>query len=130
VDSYEIVWHDRLLIGEPTVDAQHKRLIAMIAGVSERAGHDDAVLLDAVLDYAATHFADEEHLMRRIGYPGLAAHVNSHKRLTRILIAYHKEYLEGKRDLYAFKNFMFSWVRDHIMDEDREIGLFIQQHRP
>lgn len=127
MDTYRIIWSDTLLIGEDTVDAQHKKLIEMIGAVKERETPDDPRTLAAALEYAGTHFHDEEALMERVGYPELAAHRNDHKRLTRTLGAYKKEYESGKTDLYAFKNFMFSWVRDHIMDEDRKLGLWLKQ---
>ena len=63
--------------------------------------------------------------MERIEYPGLQEHRSEHKKLTRILLAYKEDYDQGRRDLYAFKQFMFRWVRDHIMDEDKKIAAYV-----
>ena len=129
MDYYVIAWNDALLIGDATIDAQRRRLIEVVASISEKESAADAVLLAEVLDYPATHFAEEESFMERIGYPGLSAHRNEHKTLTRTLFAYKREYDEGKRNLYNTKHFLFRWVRDHIMDEDRKIGLFLATRR-
>ena len=45
--------------------------------------------------------------------------------LARLLLAYQHEYDEGMHDLYAFKLFMYRWVRDHVMDEDHRIGEYL-----
>ena len=129
MDTYRIVWNDALLIGNRTVDAQHKQLVEMIQSIPEFSASRDEEILTQALQYAAEHFSDEEAFMSEIQYPGLAAHKNKHKTLTRILMAYAKEYDQGKTDLYAFKQFMFRWVRDHIMDEDRKIGIFLKTSR-
>lgn len=122
--NYRIEWNDALLIGNRDVDTQHKRLVDMIQSIPEfTTTRDDRVLTEA-LEYAVTHFNDEESFMREIAYPDLRAHINKHKKLTRTLMAYAKDYEKGNTDLYAFKQFMFRWVREHIMDEDRKIGLF------
>jgi hemerythrin-like metal-binding protein len=126
MDTYRIVWNDALLIGNRPVDTQHKRLIKIIQSIPEFSTSRDEYVLAEALQYAAEHFSDEEAFMHEIQYPELAAHKNKHKTLTRTLVAYAKEYDQGKTDLYAFKQFMFRWVRDHIMDEDRKIGIYLK----
>ena len=129
MDHYVIAWSDALLVGDPTIDAQHRRLVELIAGVPDYETADDAALLPEVLDHAAWHFSDEESFMSRIGYPALAAHRDEHKLLTRTLLAYKREYDEGKTDLYNLKHFLFRWIRDHIMDVDRKIGQYLAAQR-
>ena len=126
MDTYRIVWNDALLIGNRPVDMQHKRLIKIIQSIPEFSTSRDEDVLAEALQYAAEHFSDEEAYMSEIQYPELATHRTKHKTLTRILMAYAKDYEKGKTDLYAFKQFMFRWVRDHIMDEDRKIGVYLK----
>jgi hemerythrin-like metal-binding protein len=129
MDHYRIAWNPTLSIGDSTIDAQHKHLVDLIGQISEGRDAQDALTLNAALEYAAVHFKAEEEVMRRCGFPGLQAHVAQHKFLTRTLVAYVKKVEKGETDLYAFKNFMFTWVRDHIMDEDQKIGLFLRQQQ-
>ena len=112
-------------MGDPEIDAQHRHLIELIARVPDQAAPGDAELLAAALQYTATHFKAEETYMERVGYPGLAAHRSDHKFLTRTLMVYKQRYDDGETDLYALKQFLFRWVRDHILDEDRKIGAHI-----
>ncbi len=126
MDDYRIEWNDALLIGNQAVDAQHKRLVEMIQSIPEFSSSRDEKVLLETLEYATAHFSDEETYMRELDYPELKAHANKHKTLTRMLMAYAKDYEKGKTDLYAFKQFMFRWVREHIMDEDKKISAYSQ----
>lgn len=126
MDTYKIVWNDTLNVGSELIDSQHKKLIELIGGIPEHETQRDEAMLNEALEYIATHFSEEEDFMAEINYPELGRHKNKHKRLVRILMAYKKKYDGGDKDLYPFKQFMFRWVRDHIMDEDKKIGLFIQ----
>jgi len=126
MDDRVIAWSDRLLIGDPLIDAQHRQLVELISHVDERETPDDPQTLAAAVNYAAKHFRDEENLMRQLGYPGLPAQISEHRTLTRTLHAYRKEYEAGHRDLYALKHFLFRWVRDHIMERDAQLGAWLK----
>lgn len=122
MDSYRICWTPSLSVGDEEIDAQHKKLIALIASIPDDSTSPDGTLLEEAVRYAATHFSSEEAFMERIEYPGLTAHKRMHRKLTTILMAYKRDYECGKTDLYAFKQFMYGWVRDHIMEEDQKYG--------
>ena len=115
-----------MIIGSELIDTQHKKLVELIGSISDHESQSDEASLREVLSYAVTHFSAEENLMAMIGYPGLGTHKNKHKKLMRTLMAYKKLYDAGENDLYSFKHFMFRWVRDHIMDEDKKISIFLQ----
>ncbi len=129
MDTYRIVWDEKLSVGDPLIDSQHKRLIELIASIPETEAEGDARVLEAVLGYAGKHFADEEALMERLGYPRLAAQKAAHRKLTMILNAHRKDYELGKTDFNEFKQFMFGWIRDHIMDEDKKISEFLASQK-
>jgi hemerythrin len=86
------------------MDRQHKHLIDLINNLHEQmlAGEANAVLgqlLDSVLNYTATHFAAEEALMARMGYPGLARHRAEHEELTHRATNFAKEWRAGRMAL-------------------------------
>ncbi len=67
---------DELLFGDAETDGQHRELIASIdrLGDAIAAGHGQDALeatIEDILGYALVHFAAEEALMERAGYPGL-----------------------------------------------------------
>ncbi len=127
MEKLRIAWNQSLAIGNEKIDHQHQYLIELISAIPESASQVDSKVLGEALTYAGTHLADEEVLMEEIGYPGLPEHRQSHKKLVHTLLSYKKQYEEGDTDLYSFKQFMFRWVRDHIVDEDQKIGEFIRQ---
>ena len=126
MDTYKIAWNQALEIGDPGIDDQHKNLIELIASIPEHDSNKGRAALDAALDYVEHHFAEEEAIMERVGFPLLHAHRNKHKKLTRVLMTYKKEFEEGTEDIYAFREFMFCWIRDHIMEDDQILGSYIK----
>lgn len=129
MDNYIIRWNQALSVGDEYIDSQHERFVELIGGVYDHNVPRDGHILSEVLAYVNVHFADEEEYMKRLGYPGLREHAFEHKKLTRILLAYKDEYDHGRQDLYAFKQFTFRWVRDHIMDEDRRIADYVSHRK-
>ncbi len=126
MDTYRIEWNESLSIGSDLIDSQHKKLIELISAIPEYATSGDEEALMAAVEYAAFHFSDEESFMDRVNYPSVAGHISRHKKMTRILMSYKRDYEDGKTDLYGFKQFMYIWIRDHIMDEDKKIGSYLR----
>jgi len=127
MDSYKILWNQSLEIGDSTIDGQHQYLIELIAAIPGAESSKSAEALEYALAYTQTHFSEEEALMRSIDYPLLETHANAHKKLTRILMSYKRQYEAGDEDLYSFREFMYRWVRDHIMENDQKLGVFIRE---
>ena len=63
--------------------------------------------------------------MRKIGYPELNEHIKMHKKLVKVLEAYKSDYDSNIINSFVFKNFLFVWVRDHILEDDMKIGQYI-----
>jgi hemerythrin len=79
-------WSDDYALGDPLVDSQHRAFFQEAALL--RAALETGESKDAIVAYCATfranlrtHFADEEQLMARIGFPALAMHQQEHQRL-------------------------------------------------
>ena len=125
MDTDRIAWDPTFEIGAEEIDRQHRQLVELIGAIPDVPTPRDEVLRAEVLAYAATHLLREQAFMAQIGYPGRHAHANEHKTLARLLLAYQQEYDAGMHDLRAFKQFMYRWVRDHVMDEDHRIGEYL-----
>ncbi len=128
MDTYKIGWNESLSIGNKLIDSQHKMLIELIGAISEFDDSKDDAVLMAAIDYASYHFAAEERHMEKNAYPDIDEHKSTHKKLSKILWSYKRDYDQGKIDLYGFKQFMFCWIRDHIMEDDVKIGAFLHPH--
>ena len=67
-------WTDKLSVGVPSIDAQHKKLVSMANTLYDamKAGHGKEILdetLAGLINYTVTHFKYEEKLFAQTGYP-------------------------------------------------------------
>ena len=86
----------------------------------------DLVTLDALIDYAQYHHAAEEKLTSLYAYPRAAGHDQRHQQLISQLTGYATVVLAGDLpDKAEFQRFFDSWLVQHINDEDRKCGGFL-----
>lgn len=127
-----LAWRDEYCVGVERIDRQHRQLLEMIAGLSDRVADEGervfAQILDRLDDYAQTHFAEEEALARRL--PGssadrllLLAQCNEHADYRRRVLACRAAMARGEAgagaDLLAF---VARWWLCHILGTDRALG--------
>ncbi|BAE52940.1 bacteriohemerythrin [Paramagnetospirillum magneticum] len=79
-------WSEEFALGDPLVDAQHRAFFeeaaALRAALASEEPKDEIVAYcSAFITNLRTHFADEERLMARIGFPALPIHQQEHERL-------------------------------------------------
>lgn len=79
-------WSDDFALGDAVVDAQHRAFFEEAAALRSALASDEPK--DEIVAYCAifianlrAHFADEERLMDRIGFPALSIHRQEHERL-------------------------------------------------
>lgn len=131
-----IEWRDKLSVGDPTLDADHKALIKMINDFEEQAenGFDRRLLSDTfkgLLDYAKAHFAREERLQARINYPYYDRHCQEHRRLLHDVEALARNYMTDTS--IAMDNgvktsvlqFLRDWLINHIIEQDLKMRPFL-----
>lgn len=126
----EITWSDELSIGITEIDEQHRMLVLLAGefekGVAAGRGREQvAGVFDRLLNYTVEHFRNEESIMKRHNYPDTAGHIQKHRALT-------KQVMELNRDKkYVFPEnvaeFLNSWLINHIMIVDKELGKFLKQ---
>ncbi len=124
-------WYDSYSVRVDEIDRQHKQLVAMINRLHESISQnrvDETIgqVLIELVDYTKRHFADEEHLMIRIGYPELQQHRAHHDDLRRRLAEILKRLRDNDRlTIFELLGFMRAWLVDHILKEDKKIGQMI-----
>ncbi len=131
-----VVWDESLSVGVSEIDDQHKRIFdnfnAFMAACAE--GHGAEKLKDLFWflgSYVATHFANEERLMQRIGFPGYAQHYDMHTAFIGRVDDLMKRFTtEGaSQDLLESVNGVIKkWLLEHISVTDRTIGQFVKAH--
>jgi len=130
-----MVWNDRIGVGVEDVDADHKKLIAMINELYDAilAGSGRkklSALLDRLVDYTRYHFAREEELFARTGYPDAAAHKQQHEEMAKwINTAWHR-YRNSNIAAPSFEvmNYLKDWLFDHILGSDRKFAPHMKAH--
>ncbi len=122
-------WNEKLSVGIPTIDAEHKKLVAMLNDLYDamQAKQSQAILgrvLDGLISYTASHFKHEETLFARTGYPAAAEHKKEHDDLTKQVLDVKKKYQEGGAATLSMEvlNFLRKWLLNHIQGSDKKYG--------
>lgn len=125
-------WSEKLALGLPDIDAQHKRLVELIgeleAAVDEdRLFEEQALVLMHLTNYIDEHFRYEEALMAKVAYPDRAEHIISHQRFESLVLEYGNDVARGRalrgRELL---DFLTLWLTGHILGTDRDYVAHIQ----
>jgi hemerythrin len=121
-----IQWNDELSVGIPSIDQQHRKLIAMINQLSDAMAQGkgrDMVqpVLKMLSDYAVSHFQTEEALFAKHEYPDRYAHANEHNRFANQVAAFQQQYIAGSAPLSVeLLDFLRRWLLSHIMGSDKK----------
>jgi hemerythrin-like metal-binding protein len=132
----EIEWHESHSVGVPSIDEQHKRLMALTNGLFQAIMNEagETILedtLNELADYASYHFSHEEELLRMHGYPEdlLAQHQAEHQALTEEVYRYIARYRKdpANLDLSLFV-FLRDWTTEHMNRSDSRYSEFLVAH--
>jgi hemerythrin len=118
-------WVDDYTVNIDEIDAQHKRLVAMLDDLYEaiKAGKGSSALdkiLSEMVDYSKTHFATEEYYMTKYDFPGYAAHKKEHDSFA--VKACELQQRTCKRTIaitMETANYLMDWLRDHVLGTDK-----------
>ncbi|HSL59893.1 MAG TPA: bacteriohemerythrin [Acidimicrobiales bacterium] len=117
-----MVWSDDLELGVPAMDDDHRRLVASIAAVGTSLGASDAAAIDAAFDALSAetvaHFAREEAVMVRLGYPEVDAHREEHRRLLGAVARFRAQD-HGRADGRSVVRLLEEWFTNHVHGADQ-----------
>ena len=126
----KIEWSEKMSVGNMTIDQQHKTLITLVNTIYDAMGRGkgDEVLEETVSKltvYVKNHFTHEEKFMRQCGYPGLAAHQQTHRGLTEKVQEISQKMKAGQKfSSVSLAGFLKDWLVNHIMMEDKKYAAF------
>ncbi|MDH3347589.1 MAG: hemerythrin family protein [Desulfobulbaceae bacterium] len=125
-------WHVTLETGNDNIDAEHKIFVRLIKKLIHAINNkqEEYYLSRLVLEiqkYTEFHFVSEENLMIDLNYPAFDTHHLQHlKLLEKLNISLN--YVElGKETYQVFVSFLIDWFKQHTINEDRKIAVFIQE---
>jgi hemerythrin len=122
-----IAWSDDLSVGIGNIDEQHGRLIKIMGDLDEAISkHEDADMIEDILinlfNYAQTHFATEEALLRGHKYPEIKLHELEHQRFIAKALTFKEKFDTNPRRpglSQELLDFLSSWVLNHIELTDK-----------
>jgi hemerythrin-like metal-binding protein len=126
-------WLPEYAVGVPEIDREHQGLFALAERLHSamRAGKGGEFLnphLDELIEYTRDHFAHEETLMKRIGYPYYEDHCRQHEELRTKVREMGNRAAAGEISMtIEVMQFLLSWLRSHTTTSDRRIGTYMRK---
>lgn len=121
-----LAWHEAFECGEPTIDAEHRMLFERANALVDAAMRENSApgsvkaLLAELLAHVQKHFADEEAILARLNYVGLAEQKRSHAGLLRRAGVLAVKFEAGKVGIGAIVEFLAQdVVARHMLMVDR-----------
>jgi len=126
--GFVVEWREGFRTGIDEIDAEHRQLFALVKGLQHGGARQ---LLHELVDYVVSHFAHEEALMERSGYPGVQRHIEMHESLA----ARVSEFLVGgtgwsESRVQELRTFLNRWLVGHILTHDLHFGRWYHARGP
>lgn len=129
-------WKPEYAIGHAAIDAQHQQLIAILNELAALLQDGTAAPGDAahkvfghLAQYVTAHFAFEEDLIGRAGYPAdlLAAHRAEHDRILSQVQDFETVFESGDAEvLRQLMPFLYGeWLIHHICGTDKDYAPYV-----
>jgi hemerythrin len=121
-------WSTEYAVGLRQVDEEHQQLFVLAERLHRAMleGNGKAILVNllaSVVDYTCYHFAHEEQLMERIGYPGYGRHQQQHRELRSRVREMQDRAASGEMTMTIdVAKFLMEWIKHHIIASDRRIA--------
>ncbi len=128
-------WNESLKIGVPLIDNQHKGLFeamdALYAACSAGKGRAEVVnTIEYLKEYTIKHFADEQELQRKSGYPKCAEHKKLHDDFIVQVLAIKKDIADNGPTILSvskLNSLLSGWLINHIKYVDTEIAQYVNK---
>ena len=125
------IWDPALSVGIEVIDSQHKRIIDYINDLHDACRERDKKKVEKVLlglvDYTLTHFAFEEELMARAGYPLSEPHKRVHEAFTTHMKNYLERHRRGENIVRELISELEVWLTNHIKNDDHDYAPYVQK---
>lgn len=127
-------WNESISVGDATIDAQHKRLLAQIRklekAIEQGAGEAIEDILKFLAGYILKHLAYEEAYMKAHAYPKFEEHKAIHMEFIHNFVDMREDYEQKRIEKFreAALTFLGSWWIAHIAGADQNYESYIKKH--
>lgn len=122
--SQVMEWDDSLNTGIEVIDNQHKGIVKFINQLHTVAHENNREVVGSVLmeliDYTVSHFAFEEDLQKKHGYPLAEGHKKVHDSFIKHVDDYKRRYEQGEDIALKLSGELVVWLSSHIKNEDKD----------
>jgi hemerythrin len=131
--SEVLSWQPSYSVYVDALDAQHQKLFSVLEGLQAEIDRGQGRIaaervFPQLIAYTQYHFAEEERLMEKYNFPGLAEHKLQHEILTRRVLLFKKSHDEGNSSVpLSLVLFLQEWLRNHIIGSDKQYGEFFKR---
>ena len=128
----QINWSEDLSVGLLPMDKEHKVLVGLINALELAKSTATLDFIERILntleEYTKNHFAHEERIMKKMSYPGMAAHFKQHREFEK-RVAFYLERFKTSTDpvelLEDVLRFLTKWLIAHIRVEDKRYSEYL-----
>lgn len=130
-NSKLVSWNDGYSVGIKEIDKDHRQLIDLInrfqTAIYYNTGSTfEQEALDELVDYTKYHFAKEEELLEKHGYPAFTEHKKEHHEMIAKVDDYIEEHRRGDHESLAkIADFLRDWLIQHINGTDKKYCSFL-----
>ncbi|CAA7611561.1 bacteriohemerythrin [Magnetospirillum sp. UT-4] len=127
-----LAWTDELSVGVSVLDADHREIVDLINTLHEAVeNHRGAQVLGQAMAslrrHVQEHFAREEDLLRRTGYPGFDEHADQHGTTAEKLGELERMLGTDERAARAVLDFLKAWFINHVVGNDLKMREFFRE---
>jgi hemerythrin len=121
----KLAWSDKYDLGIDAIDEQHRKIMDYVnqfhdAHSHNRSRKDVGKLIKKVADYSRVHFAFEEDLLEKVGYPFLKPHKKSHALIAKHMDDFQVRFEGGEDISRELEGLMGKWLFDHLKHDDAD----------
>lgn len=127
-DINYLIEGDLFKVGDERIDAEHQQLFDIIDKARERDFDDVSDLLDQLKLYTLSHFAHEEDLLQKRGYPLLEDHKGFHKDLLDKISLMSSSSLASDDQKEEILELVTHWLKVHIFVHDKAYAQFLAEN--
>ena len=131
--SSSFFWRNEFNLNIREMDKQHRVLVGIINDLQQavKDGYGKERLgdiLERLLEYTDKHFADEEKLMKKHGYPGYNEHKGKHIKMKAKVQSLVRDYNSGRVTMsFSVLTFLQDWLSKHIMGTDMMYATYLNK---
>lgn len=125
-------WGPKYIIGNNIIDNQHQQLLEtinnLIENKSKMKDEETKKLFNYLVNYAKTHFKDEEKLMKINNYPYINDHMKEHNFFLEELLKISSE-IDHKNSNVNINilSLLENWLQHHVLIIDKDISNFLKK---